>query len=56
LQRLTILQVTLFATLQTNLGVLGFSLLLLEIMTMADEVDSQLRRAMEAMWGIDSAT
>jgi DNA-binding response OmpR family regulator len=42
-----ILQVTLFATLQSNLGALDFSLLLPDIMTIADEVDSQLTQAME---------
>jgi DNA-binding response OmpR family regulator len=42
-----ILQVTLFGTLQKNLGVLDFSLLLPDVMTIADEVDSQLRQAME---------
>jgi ActR/RegA family two-component response regulator len=42
-----ILQVTLFATLQSNLGALDFSLLLLDVMTIADEVDSQLTQAME---------
>jgi ActR/RegA family two-component response regulator len=42
-----ILQVTLFATLQNNLGALDFSLLLPDIMTIADEVDSQLTQAME---------
>jgi DNA-binding response OmpR family regulator len=42
-----ILQVTLSGTLQTNLGVLDFSLLLPDVMTIADEVDSQLTQAME---------
>jgi hypothetical protein len=42
-----ILQVTLFATLQNNLGALDFSLLLPDVMTIADEVDSQLTQAME---------
>jgi DNA-binding response OmpR family regulator len=42
-----ILQVTLFGTLQKNLGVLDFSLLLPDVMTIADEVDSQLTQAME---------
>jgi hypothetical protein len=37
-----ILQVTLFETLQSNLNALDFSLLLPEIMTNADELDSQL--------------
>jgi DNA-binding response OmpR family regulator len=42
-----ILQVTLFGTLQKNLGALNFSLLLPDVMTIADEVDSQLTQAME---------
>lgn len=42
-----ILQVTLFGALQKNLGALDFSLLLPDIMTIADEVDSQLTQAME---------
>ena len=41
-----ILQVTLFGTLQKNLGALDFSLLLPDVMTIADEVDSQLTQAM----------
>jgi YesN/AraC family two-component response regulator len=42
-----ILQVTLFGTLQRNLSALDFSLLLPDVMTIADEVDSQLTQAME---------
>lgn len=41
-----ILQVTIFNTLQKNLGTIDFSVLLLGIMTIADEVDSQLSQAM----------
>jgi hypothetical protein len=37
-----ILQVTLFGTLQKNLSALDFSLLLPDVLTIADEVDSQL--------------
>jgi hypothetical protein len=40
-------QVTLLGALQKNLGVLDFSLLLPDVMTIADEVDSQLTQAME---------
>ena len=43
-----ILQVTLFGVLQKNLGALDFSLLLPDVMTIADEVDSQLTQAMDA--------
>lgn len=43
-----ILQVTIFHTLQENLGVLDFSVLMKGIMTIADEVDSQLSQAMKS--------
>jgi hypothetical protein len=43
-----ILQVTLFGTLQRNLGALDFSLLLPDVMTIADEVDAQLTQAMQS--------
>jgi hypothetical protein len=46
-----ILQVTLFGMLQMNLGGLDFSLLLPDVMTIADEVDSQLTQAMESYMG-----
>ena len=39
-----ILQVTLFGTLQSNLNSLDFSLLLPDVMTIADEVDAQLTK------------
>jgi DNA-binding response OmpR family regulator len=42
-----ILQVTLFEMLQSNLSALDFSLLLPDVMTIADEVDSQLTQAMD---------
>jgi DNA-binding response OmpR family regulator len=42
-----ILQVTLFGTLQSNLGLLDFSLLLPDVMTIADEVDAQLTQTMD---------
>ena len=41
-----ILQVTLFGTLQNNLSFLDFSLLLPDVMTIADEVDAQLTQTM----------
>jgi hypothetical protein len=37
-----ILQVTIFHTLKKNLDTIDFSVLLLGVMTIADEVDSQL--------------
>jgi DNA-binding response OmpR family regulator len=43
-----ILQVTLFGTLQSNLSALDFSLLLPDVMTIADEVDSQLTQTMDS--------
>jgi DNA-binding response OmpR family regulator len=46
-----ILQVTLFGTLQNNLSALDFSLLLPDVMTIADEVDSQLTQAMDSYVG-----
>jgi len=42
------LQVTIFGTLQNNLNHLDFSLLLPDVMTIADEVDSQLTQAMDS--------
>jgi DNA-binding response OmpR family regulator len=47
-----ILQVTLFGTLQRNLSALDFSLLLPDVMTIADEVDSQLTQAMESFTNV----
>jgi hypothetical protein len=47
-----ILQVTLFGTLQKNLGALDFSLLLPDVMTIADEMDSQLTQEMEGYMDI----
>ncbi len=43
-----ILQVTLFGTLQNNLSLLDFSLLLPDVMTIADEVDAQLTQTMDS--------
>jgi hypothetical protein len=47
-----ILQVTLFGTLQKNLSALDFSLLLRDVMTIADEVNSQLTQAMDSYIGV----
>jgi DNA-binding response OmpR family regulator len=47
-----ILQVTLFETLQNNLSALDFSLLLPDVMTIADEVDSQLTQAMDSYMNV----
>ena len=41
-----ILQVSIFGTLQKNLASVDFSLLLLDVMTIADEVDSQLKQTL----------
>jgi DNA-binding response OmpR family regulator len=43
-----ILQVTIFGTLQSNLDSLDFSLLLPDVMTIADEVDAQLTQSMDS--------
>ena len=42
------LQVSIFQTLQNNLSTVDFSLLLVDIMTIADEVDWQLAQAMRS--------
>jgi DNA-binding response OmpR family regulator len=39
-----VLQVSIFETLQNNLSTVDFSLVLLDVMTIADEVDSQLKQ------------
>ena len=41
-----ILQMSIFSTLQRNLSGVDFSRLLLDVVTIADEVDSQLKQAM----------
>ena len=41
-----ILQVSIFNTLQNNLAKIDFSKVLLDVITIADEVDSQLKQAM----------
>jgi DNA-binding response OmpR family regulator len=43
-----ILQVTIFGMLQSNLSYLDFSVLLPDVMTIADEVDAQLTQSMES--------
>jgi len=40
------LQVSVFHTLQKNLACIDFSILLTEVMAIADEIDSQLSQAM----------
>jgi hypothetical protein len=45
-------QVTLFGTFQGNLSALDFSLLLPDVMTIADEVDSQLMQAMDSFMSV----
>jgi hypothetical protein len=42
------LQVSIFETLQTNLASIDFSILLNGVMTIADEVDSQLSQALDS--------
>jgi hypothetical protein len=41
-----ILQVSIFTTIQNNLRRIDFSRVLLDVITIADEVDSQLKQAM----------
>jgi CheY-like chemotaxis protein len=47
-QESRILQVSIFNRLQKNLASIDFSVLLVDVMTIADEVDSQLTQAMES--------
>jgi hypothetical protein len=42
------LHVTLFDTLQKNLASIDFSVLLIGVMTIADEIDRQLSQAMDS--------
>lgn len=50
-----ILQVSIFRTLQNNLSSVDFSQVLLDVMTIADEVDSQLKQAMLSFVGHEPA-
>jgi CheY-like chemotaxis protein len=50
-----ILQVSIFKTLQNNLSSVDFSQVLLDVMTIADEVDSQLKQAMLSFVGPEPA-
>jgi hypothetical protein len=43
-----LLQVAIFGTLQKNLNHLDFSLLLPDVMAVADEIDSQLTQSVES--------
>jgi hypothetical protein len=54
-----ILQVSIFQTLQNSLTTVDFSLLLIDVMTIADEVDSQLKQTIVSFTeqvGIPAAT
>jgi hypothetical protein len=42
------LQISIFETLQKNLACIDFSIVLNSVMTIADEVDSQLSQAMDS--------
>lgn len=46
-QVIRMLQVSIFQTLQNNLATIDFSMLLIGVMTIADEVDSQSSRTMK---------
>ena len=51
-----ILQVSIFHTLQKNLSTVDFSLLLTDVMTIADEVDSQLKQTLVSFMGRAAAS
>jgi DNA-binding response OmpR family regulator len=51
-----ILQVTIFGTLQSNLSYLDFSLLLPDVMAIADEVDAQLTQTMGSYMKVSKPT
>jgi DNA-binding response OmpR family regulator len=51
-----ILQVSIFNTLQKNLSTVDFSLLLTDVMTIADEVDSQLKQTITSFMGQTAAS
>jgi len=51
-----ILQVTIFGTLQSNLDALDFSLLLPDVMAIADEVDAQLTQSMASYMNLTEPT
>jgi hypothetical protein len=46
-----ILQVSIFETLQNNLSTVDFSLLMLDVVAIADEVDSQLKQTIISFTG-----
>ena len=50
-----ILQVSIFSTLQRNLCGVDFSTLLLDVVTIADEVDAQLKQQMLRFMASDAA-
>jgi hypothetical protein len=54
-QESRMLQVSIFQTLQSNLPSIDFSLLLTDVMCIADEVDSQLAQSMRSYTGEQSA-
>jgi hypothetical protein len=49
------LQVSLFHTLQVNLNSVDFSLLLTDVMTIADEVDLQLKQTIVSFSGAEAS-
>jgi CheY-like chemotaxis protein len=49
-----LLQVCIFRTLQNNLATIDFSVLLIGVMTIADEVDSQLSQAMKSFTALSA--
>jgi hypothetical protein len=51
-----VLQVCIFHTLRNNLNAVDLALVLTDVMTIADEVDSQLRQTMDSFSQISSAS
>jgi DNA-binding response OmpR family regulator len=51
-----ILQVSIFETLQRNLSTVDFSLVLVDVMTIADEVDSQLKQAITSFMSLSASS
>lgn len=51
-----ILQVSIFHTLEKNLSTVNFSLLLADVMTIADECDSQLKQTINSFIGAGGAS
>jgi hypothetical protein len=51
IEKFRILQVSIFHTLENNLSTVNFSLVLADVMTIADECDSQLKQTINSFMG-----